>query len=32
LAEYGKIIVTDYDENGNKRIYNLQENTEETAK
>ena len=31
LAEYGKVIVTDYDEKGNKRIYNLQENTEETA-
>ena len=32
LGKYGKLIVTDYDEQGNRRIYNLEENTEATAK
>lgn len=30
LAEYGKIIVTDYDEEGKQRIYELEQGTEET--
>ena len=30
LSEYGKLIVTDYDENGMRRIYHLEEGTQET--
>ena len=30
LSEYGKLIVTDYDEEGNRRIYELEEGTQET--